>query len=801
MKFQQKTHVLAAAFVMAAAVFPAAAAGAPQGFRAPAVPAQSLTLPMPKAADLAPEAPTGRALEVGSVRALPKAATLSRWERVPGGYVARLRAESPTAEGLRVRLDLGAMPGAMEVRVQGSSADRIEAMVLDPVLGTDAWTPWTGGPAQTVELFSPVAPSADAVRVGAMVHFTRSPMAKAALSCTLSTACTSNDPALDAQIEERKKSSIRITFVSGSRSFVCSATLIDTPRNPAAYVLTANHCIDQASVANSISAFWFWESSPCTPPVTTNPGFVQQSGGMQLVFNNPNVDSTLLLMNQSPPAGAVFAPLNAALIANGTSVVSISHPDGDTSRWAVGAMEGLARASSSFDQTYDGYIVLFSRGMVQGGSSGSGIYVRANGRLELSGLLSLGPLAANCESPPGEKFGLYSRLEVFHPMMAQYIGASSPPPDDAPNRTIEASTNVAGGPLDARAQPVAIAGRIDYAGDIDIYRFTLNEPAAVTLYTEGAQDLVAAILDSNGLSLEANDDAQTRDTNAGITRVLGAGTYYAHVAHWLPNGTGNYSAVLRADRVDPNHTALWWNAQESGWGINVNHQGNIVFATLFTYDDGGNPMWLVMSRGERQADGAYSGALHRTTGPAFNASPWGAIGATEVGTMRISFSSDSSSALLAYTVNGRSVSKLIARQLFKQPPTCSWSFFDRSYESNFTDLWWNPAESGWGLNLAHQENTVFATLFTYAANGQGMWLVMPEGNRAEGPRYSGALFRTRGPAFDASPWSAITPTQVGTMTLDFASGNSGTLTYTVDGVSVTKSIERQVFSTLKTKCD
>ena len=24
------------------------------------------------------------------------------------------------------------------------------------------------------------------------------------------------------------------------------------------------------------------------------------------------------------------------------------------------------------------------------------------------------------------------------------------------------------------------------------------------------------------------------------------------------------------------------------------------------------------------------------------------------------------------------------------------------------DLWWNPAESGWGINLAHQDDTVFA---------------------------------------------------------------------------------------------
>ena len=81
--------------------------------------------------------------------------------------------------------------------------------------------------------------------------------------------------------------------------------------------------------------------------------------------------------------------------------------------------------------------------------------------------------------------------------------------------------------------------------------------------------------------------------------------------------------------MDTNYTALWWDSSESGWGLNLNHQGSILFGTLFTYDDDGSPMWLVMSRGERQSEGVYSGQLHRTSGPAFNASPWRAVSATE----------------------------------------------------------------------------------------------------------------------------------------------------------------------------
>jgi hypothetical protein len=66
-------------------------------------------------------------------------------------------------------------------------------------------------------------------------------------------------------------------------------------------------------------------------------------------------------------------------------------------------------------------------------------------------------------------------------------------------------------------------------------------------------------------------------------------------------------------------TALWWNPAESGWGLNLNHQGNILFGTLYTYDAAGAPLWLMMSNGAMQSDGAsFTGDLYRTTGPAFS---------------------------------------------------------------------------------------------------------------------------------------------------------------------------------------
>ena len=46
--------------------------------------------------------------------------------------------------------------------------------------------------------------------------------------------------------------------------------------------------------------------------------------------------------------------------------------------------------------------------------------------------------------------------------------------------------------------------------------------------------------------------------------------------------------------VAPNYQGLWWNPLESGWGINFAHQGDIIFATWFTYGADNQPQWYTI---------------------------------------------------------------------------------------------------------------------------------------------------------------------------------------------------------------
>jgi serine protease len=284
------------------------------------------------------------------------------------------------------------------------------------------------------------------------------------------------------------------------------------------------------------------------------------------------------------------------------------------------------------------------------------------------------------------------------------------------------------------------------------------------------------------------------------TAICGAGILDAHAA---------VVAAQAAANAQPNYQGLWFAApaySESGWGINFAHQGNIIFASWFTYDLTGKGMWLVMTA-QQTAPNTYAGTLYSTKGPAFNAVPFdpAKVVPTAVGNGTLTFT-DANDGTFSYTVNGIAQNKAITREVFGPLPTCATVASSASLvaATNYQDLWWAaPAysESGWGINLNHEGDIIFATWFTYDLDGSPMWLVVQANKSAPGV-YTGTLYRTTGPAFNAVPFvpAKVVATAVGTATLTFADGNDATFAYTVNGVSQQKAITREVFSGTGTVC-
>ncbi len=107
--------------------------------------------------------------------------------------------------------------------------------------------------------------------------------------------------------------------------------------------------------------------------------------------------------------------------------------------------------------------------------------------------------------------------------------------------------------------------------------------------------------------------------------------------------------------------------------------------------------------------------------------------------------------------------------------------------ANFTDMWWNPSESGWGISFAQHtgSNQVFAVWYTYdpreaSTGGQfkPIWIVMPGGQWTSPSTITGAAFVANGVPYNLSGSNPQT-TSVGTFTFTFTNAASGQFSYNI----------------------
>ena len=176
------------------------------------------------------------------------------------------------------------------------------------------------------------------------------------------------------------------------------------------------------------------------------------------------------------------------------------------------------------------------------------------------------------------------------------------------------------------------------------------------------------------------------EPSMGLDLALGqlpAGDYVVEVSRRRPDGTTLNSlgetrfAVRARTPSEPigNHTDLWWDPDESGWGIGITHHGtNKIFAVWYAYGDDRKPMWYVLPDGTWTSPTQYRGTAYKTSGPPFV--PCGdpfkqscfdasSVNTTPVGSMTLSFHPNSSQdATAVFDIEGRTTVRLLKRQSF-----------------------------------------------------------------------------------------------------------------------------------------
>lgn len=238
-------------------------------------------------------------------------------------------------------------------------------------------------------------------------------------------------------------------------------------------------------------------------------------------------------------------------------------------------------------------------------------------------------------------------------------------------------------------------------------------------------------------------------------------------------------------------TGLWWNPGESGWGVHFTQRRNVVFAAWYTYDATGKPKWYVASScalpsGNTGTSGTCSGTLYEVNGPVFFGATFNpnAVNVLTAGTLQVNFQ-NANAASMTYTIGTQTRTVALTRQVFASGTTTP--------AVDYTDLWWNSTESGWGVAVSHQFGVMFLAWYVYDATGKPVWYVASN-CALSGSLCLGTLYRTTGPAlgptFDPSRVQVFT---AGTVNVIFTDANTGLLTYTVDGVTASKPIKRQAF--------
>lgn len=288
-----------------------------------------------------------------------------------------------------------------------------------------------------------------------------------------------------------------------------------------------------------------------------------------------------------------------------------------------------------------------------------------------------------------------------------------------------------------------------------------------------------------------------------LTGVTSGNSQFVVTTRGIANG--QQAIPVSVTSAMANRSGTYWNPQESGHGLFIMQAGNTLVPAWYTYDTDGKPLWFLISGATLQADGSYTGGVFRYTGAPFNQAPADSVQtSTQVGNARFRFTGNNA-VEFNYTINNQTQTRNMVKfdVAPNNPLSCVLTNSPRSTASNYTDLWWNPAQQGWGLNILHQGSTIFFAWYTYGFDLRPMW-VTGLGQRQANGSFTGELTRpltgTPWPQINGAPATAIPVPTVGNFTLSFSNGETGTFSYTLDGNTQTRSIRRFEFGSPATVC-
>jgi hypothetical protein len=353
-----------------------------------------------------------RRFEVGIVRQVELSERDGLWfDQSDGTRVWMLEVTSPGAVTVRAHVTNFNLPKGMSLSVLSpdDSSEPVEFTGKGPFGSGEFWLPPVNGDTVRLAIFDEkldsVAGGAPSFGITGIGHLYEDPYGSIYFgipaNCELDAACYPDWNATGNPV-------VRILFSDPNYFYACSATLINNASGDfSPLLLTAAHCINTDTLAQTLTAYFFYRLPSCNALPPNDNTFPTSTYATFLAATTVDDSDTSLLQLLRPlPTAAVWAAWTTADPSPGDSVTSIHHP--------VASFQHISFGSRTTDVAAGRYGVTWLSGITEPGSSGGPLF---NANRQLVGQLHGGYSTCSVAGP--DSFG---KLNVAYPLLTDGNG-------------------------------------------------------------------------------------------------------------------------------------------------------------------------------------------------------------------------------------------------------------------------------------------------------------------------------------------------------------------------------------------
>jgi hypothetical protein len=304
--------------------------------------------------------------------------TYGTWEQLPTGRLWRLRFLSSGATDLNFGFTRFHLPEGATLHIISETNSYFQGpyTAADNSTAEQLWTPVVPGEAASIELFVPNGtieePQLELTQVSTgyrdLFRQSKGLTNTKAETCEIDVVC-----AVAAAWTNEIRSVARISIAG---TFLCSGTLImDAPGDFRPFFLTANHCGINSGNASTVVVYWNYQSPSCGQHGLGGSLSQNQSGSIFRAAKT-DVDFSLVELNQIPStSNRVYYAGWDRSGAPTIGCVGIHHPnaDGKCISFSSNPLTTIDSCIGSGGSSTH-WNVVWTSGVTEGGSSGSGIF-------------------------------------------------------------------------------------------------------------------------------------------------------------------------------------------------------------------------------------------------------------------------------------------------------------------------------------------------------------------------------------------------------------------------------------------